>query len=96
MTTPQATAPAVYTKKPINYKVFGIKVGCAGVAGVIGASLTFPLDRAKTLLQLADKNPFAATKYTGVLNCIAVERRTNGFGTDPLLSSPRLRSACSR
>ena len=50
-------------------------------AGVFGATLTFPLDRAKTLLQLADRNPHAVTRYTGVFNCLQVEYRTNGFGT---------------
>eukprot|EP00730_Choanoeca_flexa_P004245 TRINITY_DN11641_c0_g1_i1.p1 TRINITY_DN11641_c0_g1~~TRINITY_DN11641_c0_g1_i1.p1 ORF type:complete len:300 (+),score=57.81 TRINITY_DN11641_c0_g1_i1:245-1144(+) len=73
--------PAAYQPKPFNPKLFGLKLGCAGAAGIIGVSLTFPLDRAKTLLQIADRNPHAVTRYTGVFNCLSVETRTNGFAS---------------
>lgn len=46
-----------------SLQVFGLKLACAGVAGVIGASAVFPLDMVKTRLQNQKVGPNGERMY---------------------------------
>jgi hypothetical protein len=58
--------------------MFGLKLGCAGVAGIIGCSAVFPLDMAKTRLQNQKVGPDGKKLYSGMINCIRTIIRTEG------------------
>lgn len=59
-------------------QVFGLKLACAGVAGVIGATSVFPLDMVKTRLQNQKVGPNGERMYTGIVQCAKTIIRTEG------------------
>ena len=47
-------------------QVFALKLACAGIAGIIGASAVFPLDMVKTRLQNQKVGPNGEKVYEAV------------------------------
>ena len=61
--------------KPLPAGVeFPSRLGAGAIAGIIGVTLTFPLDFSKTRLQKQ-----TTAEYRGILDCLAKVYRTGGF-----------------
>jgi len=64
--------------KATKGQVFCLKIACAGVAGVLGATAVFPLDMAKTRLQNQKVGADGKRMYSGMVDCITKIMRTEG------------------